>query len=448
MSHMQKFTLPPEGSSFYFIGVLGAGMMPLARFLLSRGYSVWGSDTRAPENPLPEGLDFIRGHSPDRLTDTDVCVFSLAVPYDDPELCRAAELGIRCVSRPELLGAVVESFPRSVAVAGSHGKSTVTAMLATLLGELRPTVLCGAGIGCDGFVSGDRDLLVYEACEYRDAFLSTRPTIALLLNLELDHTDYFEDISALESSFSRFAASAVRVVYNADDTRLSRICRGLDSVGFGRGEGAFYRCVALDGRRFGIFRDGVSLGESELSILGDFNLMNAVAAAAISAELGISPQGICKALAEYKGIPRRLERLGLLDGAPVLYDYAHHPSEISAGIDAVRSAFGGEITVAFRPHTYSRTESLMTEFICALGKADRVIILDVFAARERVRECADSAALAKAIGKRACYVATQSEAADILLRGHNGALILMGAGDISELKEKIEKNLDKTHAPC
>ena len=170
MSHSQKFTLPPKGSGFYFIGVLGAGMLPLARLLIARGYRVKGSDTRAPENPLPEGLDFIRGHAPQRLSDTDVCVFSLAVPYDDPELCRAAELGIRCVSRPELLGAVVESFPHSVAVAGSHGKSTVTAMLANLLGELRPTVLCGAGIGYDGFVSGADELLVYEACEYRDAF--------------------------------------------------------------------------------------------------------------------------------------------------------------------------------------------------------------------------------------------------------------------------------------
>ena len=290
--------------------------------------------------------------------------------------------------------------------------------------------------------------MVYEACEYRDAFLSTRPTLAVLLNIELDHTDYFADIAALESSFSRFASSAKRVFYNADDTRLSQICKDLESVGFGRGEGSFYRCTASGGGRFEICRDGVRLGESGLSILGDFNIMNAIAAVSVALELGLPFNGICKALEEYRGIPRRLERLGSLCGAPVLYDYAHHPSEISSGIDAVRSAFGGKITVVFRPHTYSRTASLMNDFIKALRKADRAIILDVVAAREREMLGADSRALAEGIGESAIHVSSQSEAAEILLRDRGSTIIIMGAGDVNELKEKIEKNLDKRHTPC
>ena len=448
MSHTEKFELPRVGSRLHFIGVLGAGMLPLARLLISRGYRVSGSDTRSPETPLPRDLDFREGHSPDMLSGAAVCVFSLAVPENDPELCRAAALGIRCVSRSLLLGAVVDSFRCSIAVAGSHGKSSVTAMLASLLKGRQPTVLCGAGIGSDGFVCGSDELLVYEACEYRDAFLLTRPTVALLLNLELDHTDYFKDISALERSFSRFAASAERVIYNADDPILAGICRADSHIGFGRGEESDYRCRPLGQGRFCVYRRGELLGEAMLSILGDFNIMNATAASAVSLELGVPFEEIRSALADYRGIPRRLQRLGTLCGREVFYDYAHHPTEISAGIDALRAHCGGEITVAFRPHTYSRTASLISDFATALGRADRVILLDIFAARESPIEGVSSRALADLIGERAIYAESQTLAADILLREKTGAIVLMGAGDLSQIKEIIEKNLDKHPTPC
>ena len=219
MSYSRKFRLPSFGAVFHLVGVLGAGMLPLARLLISRGYVVSGSDLRSPEGDLPQGLKFTQGHSPESVASADVCVFSLAVPEDAPELRRAVELGIPKVSRPELLGVVVESFPKSIAVAGSHGKSSVTAMLAALFECSNPTVLCGADIGDDGFIEGSGELLIYEACEYRDAFLSTRPTCAVLLNLELDHTDYFRNISALEASFSRFAAaSAIGRAVKCDTT--------------------------------------------------------------------------------------------------------------------------------------------------------------------------------------------------------------------------------------
>lgn len=447
MSQLQKFTLPPAGARVHFIGVLGAGMLPLARLLISRGYRVSGSDLRAPDHPLPEELRFVSGHSESCLDDAELCVFSLAVGEDDPELCYAESLGILCVSRPMLLGAVTELFPLSVAVAGSHGKSSVTAMLAALLSSRRPTVICGAGVGADGFISGSGEILVYEACEYRDAFLSTRPTVALLLNLELDHTDYFPDISALEESFYRFASSAERVFYSADDERLARICSGLAAMSFGRGDLADFRCLPLGGRRFGLFRDGEYLCECELSILGDFNLTNATAAAAVASELGLSPEEISAALCDYRGIPRRLERLGLVGGATLLYDYAHHPTEIAAGIDALRGEYG-EVSVIFRPHTYSRTEALMEGFVSALGRADRVVLLDVYGAREEAISGVDSAHLARAIGERAVYAESPARAAELLLSVGRGAIVLMGAGDLSEVKEIFEKNHDKSSTPC
>lgn len=448
MSYSKKTALPKSGDSVHLVGVLGAGMLPLAAFLISRGCKVSGSDLRAPERDLPRGLDFSLGHDPSRLDGASLCVFSLAVPEDDPELRYAAELGIPTVSRPTLLGAAVGSFPLSIAIAGSHGKSSATAMTAAALAPLRPTVLCGADIGECGFVSGSSDLLIYEACEYRDAFLSTEPTVAVLLNLELDHTDYFADISALERSFSSFAASARRVIYNADDARLARISEGFSSVGFGGSEGADYRCRALCHGRFSLEYRGALLGELGLSVLGDFNIMNATAAVAVAGELGLSWEGVRRALSEYRGIPRRLELLGSLRGLPVIYDYAHHPAEIAAGIAALRSVTREEISVVFRPHTYTRTASLLSGFIDALGRADRVILLDIYAAREPVLPGISSEALAEAIGDRAVYAKDQSTAAELILGGEPSAVMLMGAGDISELKEKIEKNLDKPPYPC
>ena len=443
MSQTHKFRLPRVGARIHFIGVLGAGMLPLARLLISRGYIVSGSDLRAPEGDLPPGLNFTQGHSPDNVASADVCVFSLAVPDDSPELCRAAELGIPRVSRPELLGAVVESFSCSIAVAGSHGKSSVTAMIAAVLKSLNPTVICGADIGDDGFIAGSGELLVYEACEYRDAFLKTCPTYAVLLNIELDHTDYFSDISALAASFSRFAASAERVIYNADDSRLSEICNGLNSLGFGRAESAFYRCVPLGRGSFELYRKGERACDAEVSLLGDFNLINATAAAATGYELGISWDEIRYRLAGFRAIPRRLELLGTLGGDAVYYDYAHHPSEISAGIDALRAILGGDITVVFRPHTYSRTASLKEDFKRALSRADRVILLDIFAAREAEIEGVSSERLVDEIGERAIYAESQRAAADLLLCERRGTIVLMGAGDVSELKKIIEKELDK-----
>ena len=441
MSKMKIAELLRKGESVHLIGVLGAGMLPLARLLIRLGYRVSGSDLRMPERELPPKLEFWQGHAEERLLGTSLCVFSLAVPDDDAELSFAHEHGIKCISRPELLGALVSSFPISIAVAGSHGKSTVTAMLSTVLRSLSPTVLCGADIGEDGFVAGEGEILIYEACEYRDAFLSTTPTFAVLLNLELDHTDYFADISALEASFSRFAASARRIVFCADDERLSRICRG-NSVSFGRCESSDYLCMPKRGGLC-VLRHGLPMGCAEMSVLGDFNLINATAAVAVASELGLSFDEISDAIESFHGIPRRLERLGSLRGAPVLYDYAHHPTEIAAGISAIRAFYSGPVTIVFRPHTYTRTRSLEAGFIEALSMADRVILLDVFAAREPSIDGVSSRSLAEKIGPAARYAATQSEAADMIISEAEGAVILMGAGEIIELKEKIEKNLDK-----
>ena len=445
MSDIAKIQDLPITAPIHFIGVLGAGMLPLANLLISRGYRVSGSDRRAADFPLPDGLEIWQGHDPERIPPDAICMYSLAIPEDDPERAFVTARGQTVISRPRLLGMLAAEYSVSVGVSGSHGKSTVTAMLSYLLADFSPTVLCGADIGEHGLVRGGDSLLVYEACEYRDAFLATRPTVALLLNLELDHTDYFADIHALERSFARFATSADLTVYNADDESLVRIMQSaeVNAVSFGASQLADYRYEILsvgDATCFAVYHGGELLGELCLQIPGSFNLKNALAAIAVAAELGVPADTIAERIAAFRGIPRRLERIATISGYPVIYDYAHHPTEIAAGIDAVRAAGQERVTVVFRPHTYTRTASLWDGFVRALRRADRVILLDVFAAREEAISGIDSRNLALAIGERATYARSDAEAALLILEGAPCATILMGAGDLDGVKKILTKN--------
>lgn len=429
----------------HFIGGLGAGMLPLATLLASRGYRVSASDRREPTFSLPERIEFWQGHEPERIAPDALCVYSLAVPEDDAERAFATARGQTVISRPRLLGMLASEYAVSIGIAGSHGKSTVTAMLSYILADLSPTVLCGSDIGEHGLVCGGDSLLVYEACEYRDAFLATRPTVALLLNLELDHTDYFPDIRALERSFARFSDSAELTVYNADDERLSGIMQGteVNAVSFGASSLADYRYEILsvnDATRFAVYQRGELLGEFCLQIPGSFNLKNALSAIALATELGVPADTVARRLAAFRGIPRRLERIATRLGYPIIYDYAHHPTEIAAGIDAVRAMGHESVTVVFRPHTYTRTASLWEGFVRALRRADRVILLDVFAAREEAIVGIDSRNLALAIGDRAAYARSDAEAALLILEQPPCATMLMGAGDLDGVKKILEKS--------
>ena len=426
-------------AKIYFVGILGAGMMPLARLLAEKGYTVSGSDLSAERHLDDDRITVYKGHSAEQVFGCDLAVYSLAVPKDNSELLAAREAGIPTVSRPELLGALVSEHRISVGVAGTHGKSTTTAMLGEVLSALSPTVICGAelkeGKSC---ILGGGAIAVYEACEYKDAFLATRPTVALLLNLELDHTDYFGDIDALCSSFLRYASSAQLTVYNADDENLTLISRKIEgrAVSFGASSCADYR-YEIDGlgssTRFTVYKHGRRLGAFTLGVMGCFNVQNAVAAIAVASELGMRAEEIEHGISSFRGLKRRLEKIGELSGVPLLYDYAHHPSEIFAGISAVRASGRERVTVVFRPHTYTRTKSLWDGFVSALSSADRVILTDVFAAREEAIEGINSRRLAEAIGERAEYAETPERVAELLRSTTSDSIILMGAGDLYEV---------------
>lgn len=439
------------GAAVHFIGIGGVSMYGLARLSHSLGLRVSGSDRVESENTRALSALGIRiniGHDASAVIGADIAVYSHAIADTNPELLTALGLGIPTVTRAELLGALMESYKTRIGVSGSHGKSTTVAMLDAIFRAAltEPTTLSGAGLSCgDSVAIGSRGVFVYEACEYRDSHLAFRPTLAIALNLELDHTDYFKDIDEISESFRRALSLAEGVaIINCDDENLEKIKSRISArvVTFGSGEGADYRYLISSfcegGFVFSLSHFGSEVASFTLNIPGVFNVTNAVAAIAAALEFGIDTEIVRRAIEKFSGIPRRLEPVGKRGGAPVFYDYAHHPTEIRASINTVRLLTGGEVTVVFKPHTYSRTKSLWEDFKLSLSLADRVILTDIYPAREEPISGVSSAALAKEIGKNAIFC-RDGEVSRVLDATARGAVILMGAGDMEDIKRDVLK---------
>ncbi len=433
----------------HFVGVGGVSMYSLARLAVLSGASVSGSDRYISEHAhtlASVGAHIIAGHSPENVEGAELLVYSHAIHEDNPEIIRARELGIPTVTRAEYMGAVMRDYKSRIGVSGTHGKSTTTAMLDAIFTRAmtEPTVLAGANLptGEPLRIGGD-GVLVYEACEYKDSFLKFSPTIALALNLELDHTDYFRNIDELRQSFRRALSHAERcAVINLDDEHLSEIKDSIKApvVTFGQGERADYRylIVAFDDGcyTFEISRRGNTLGSFKLSLPGVFNVTNAAGAIVAALEYGIDVETIKEAIESFGGIPRRLEYLGERYGRAVYYDYAHHPTAITATVNAVKMMTHGLVTVIFKPHTYSRTKSFWEQFRHALSLADHVILTDIYPAREEPIDGISSRRLAWEMGDHAIFC-EDSQVLFNLDFNTAGAIIIMGAGDMEAIKEDV-----------
>lgn len=431
-----------------FLGVLGSGMLPLAELLAARGYRVLGADSRLSggEIKLPRGMAEVTENDGKSLHGVGLLVYSLAISEDNPLLLAAKDMGIPAVSRAELLGAVLTDFKCSVAISGTHGKSTTVAMLGEVLeiAGWKPTVICGKDpLSESGLTPGGKDYVVLEACEYKDSFLKLSADVVAVTNIELDHTDYFPDIDRLTESFCRFVAGAGLVFLNADDphTPILRQAATGRVVTFGRSEGADYRIteytLGREGSSFRIEGKGFSPMELKLSVIGEANILDAALTVAISHTLGVEKADIKRGLSVFSGVYRRLTLLGYVEGRPLYYDYAHHPTEILNTVAALKGIYG-KCAVLFAPHTYSRTESLFEGFVNALGRADYTVISDVYAARESVGRVG-SEELAHAI-EGAVHLNGEC-AVSYLLRKTEGAIVLMGAGDVGKIKAAFEKML-------
>ncbi len=436
------------GKRVHLTGVLGAGQRGIAEILLSRGFRVSGSDVREDGAGALRalGLEFYPRQETENVKDAGLVIYTLAISAENPEYFFAKAAGIPTVSRGEFAGFLASEKKNSIAVSGSHGKSTVTAMLAHIFEgtEDGATVLSGASFG-DGSYSrlGRGENFIMEACEYKDSFLKTKPAVAVINNIELDHTDYFSGLEALKKSFIKFASGASRTaILNADDKESREIKEKISApvVTFGSVSDADYRigniAIGKGEYIFSLSKRGVDLGKFTLGIPGMFNVANAAAAIAASLESGLDLELIRGGVSSFSGVSRRLEYIGEYKARPVFYDYAHHPTEIYKGIGALKSLGYVPLTVIFKSHTYSRTRDLWDGFIRSLSYADYVIVGDVFAAREKSEDGISGEALAAAIGERAVY-SPDLEITTALDNLTRGAIIVMGAADMTEILGRI-----------
>ncbi len=440
--------------SLWFIGIGGIHMCALALLSRARGFFVAGSDIAESENTArlrAAGIGVFPCHSAAQMAEFDAVIYTLAIAPDNPEYLAAKGLGLPLFSRADYLGYLSHAYPSRIGVAGSHGKSTVTAMLGHIFHTAgrAPNVICGAVMRhADApFSIGGGNDFIYEACEYKNSFLSLPPTLAVILNAELDHVDFFENKSALLSAFGRFAAMAGGVVLPEGDADLDNaIPKEVKRHTFGLAPSADYRAegVSLIGG-FGsfelIFPHG-AVGHVTLGVSGMHNVQNALAAAAAAALSGVPAADILMALGSFRGARRRMEYRGIFCGARVFDDYAHHPTEIRAALTAARELTGGgRVFALFQSHTYSRTAAFFEEITAALRTADRVFIADIYAAREKDTLGMSAERLAAGVGKHATYAGSLSDTAAALAREllPGDLLLVMGAGDVDRIFAEFSK---------
>jgi UDP-N-acetylmuramate--alanine ligase len=429
----------------HLMGIGGAGVSALARVYLARGDEVSGcdaqsSDTTAELEDL--GVMIEVGHDPEHVLGKDLLVYSGAVRQQEPELVAARSMGVEVKTRAEALaGFIAESD--SIAIGGSHGKTTVTHMTGHVLTEagLDPTVLVGDGSHSR---AGRSRWLVAEVDESDGSLVMHHPKHAIVTNIELDHTDHFKDVDAVRDVFAQFIAGLPAdgvAVLCADDERTRSLLTPAKKVTYGFSELADYRCS--EDRPFTLRHDGSELGRINLRQRGRHNISNATAAAAMALEVGVSFAVVASALEHFPGAHRRMEFLGIYQGATVYDDYGHHPTEVRATLQAARELRHRRLIVVFQPHRYTRLLAFMDAFSRAFDAADRVIMLDVYSAGEDNLGQVSSRELAERI-PGAIYAGSFERAREVLegLVGPDDLLLLMGAGDIrkrlgNELAQKI-----------
>ncbi len=438
-------------------------MSGLARVLARQGVHVTGSDLR--ESPTLEalrresGIVATAGHQAANVQGASLVVVSAAVRGGNPEIEAARVAGVPIISRAEMLGRLMARYPQSVAVTGTHGKTTTTGMIATLLDAagLDPTVLIGGDLPrFDGNARlGGGDLFLAEACEAYDSFLDLAPKIAVVTNIEADHLDYYGDLDNVLRSFRQFLSQVTgTALLCADDANIRRLiaagCGAPECLLFGLADDADLRAtdLALDGLHpsYMAVWKGQSLGTVTLSVPGRHNVINSLAAVAVGLALGIPFARIADGLAGFSGTGRRFEQLGeTASGILVIDDYAHHPTEIRATLAAARRAYPGRRIIAvFQPHLPSRTRDFKTEFAESFGNADHVVLTDIFLAREQPLEGVTGAGLAALTADRrgvqhVTYVGDKSLLAGRLsdLVSPGDVLLTLGAGDIRAVAEEF-----------
>ncbi len=454
----------PELGPVHFIGIGGAGMSGIARILLARGVPVSGSDRRDTPTLLALralGARVSVGHDPAHLADADTVVVSTAIRPDNPELAAARERELRVLPRAVALAAVMAGR-RSVAVAGTHGKTSTTSMLTVAVQAcgVDPSFAIGGDLNESGSNAhaGEGDVFVAEADESDRSFLLLDPFAAIVTNVEADHLDNYGDLAAVEAAFDRFLGTVAAdgfVVVCADDPGAARL-RDVPTPGrlrtYGTAADADLRVtdleVAPDGTSYTAVLDGVDLGRVRIQLPGEHMALNSAAALLAGIELGLPVGGLVEGLARFGGVHRRFELKGVVDGVRVYDDYAHHPTEVSAQLRAARAVAGsGRLIVAFQPHLYSRTREFAEGFGCALGLADEVVVMDVYGAREDPVPGVTGALVADVVPLPAGQVVFEPSwsavAGHLADRARPGDVVLTcGAGDVTMIGPEVLARLE------
>ena len=441
-----RIQIPPEVKHIHCIGVGGSGMFPIIQILHSRGYLISGSDNNESDILALErqmGVRVTLGHAPENLKGADLVLYSAAIMADNPELKAARESGLPLWERARMLGAISSWYQEAVGVCGTHGKTTVTAMLTQILfgaGADPSAVIGGKLRAIDGYGrAGQSGLFVYEACEFRDTFLSTFPDTALVLNIDDDHLDYFGTVENAMRSFTRFAGMARRVLYNGDDGNTARAMAAAgtpEKITFGRGEGNDFwpANIRSEGglcRSFDLMHHGEALCRLTIHVPGEHNILNAVAAAAMAWLLGTAPEQIARHLARFTGAGRRFEVLGKVGGVTIVDDYAHHPAELAATLKAAKELDFDRVWAVFQPFTFSRTYLLLEEFAAALSIADQVVLSPIMGSREKNQWGIRSEDLGAKLPGCVCLPGFPEMADYVMENAQEGDLVLtLGCGDV------------------
>ena len=443
----------------YMIGIGGISMSAIAEYLSYKNYEVSGSDrvsSQITQRLQNKNIKVYIWHDENNIdTSIDLVVYTAAIHDDNVELAKAKKLGIKLVTRAKLLGMIMENYKYSIAIAGSHGKTSVTAMISEILIKAGkdPTIFIGGILPSinENFRMGDSQYFIMEACEYCDSFLNFHPYVGVINNIDLDHMDYFKDLKQIETSFLKFAQNIKNdglLVINDNYANAVELYNGR-KLTFGSQNSNWYATDVIYNENqcveFTAVNKEVKISKIKLKIPGYHNVLNALTAICVAYELGIDESDIKNGLENFHGAQRRFEFKGIYKGAKIIDDYAHHPNELKETIATAKKIPHNNLWFVFQPHTYTRTKIFFDDFIKVLSQIDNLILVDIYAAREKNIYGINSSDLADAInklGNNVIYCKSFDEAESYLKNKiADGDLVLtVGAGDVYKIGEYLLKN--------
>ena len=445
--------------NIFFIGIGGISMSALAELMLHKGYKVYGSD-RMPsintEKLEKNGATIYYEHKKEHIENMDLVIFTDAISFDNEEYMAAVKEKIDLVDRATFLGAIMKNYKNSIAVSGTHGKTTTTSMITEIIKDLdlNPTIMLGGQLkDIDGNIKiGDENLFLTEACEYKANILKYFPTTEIILNIDEDHLDYFDNIDHIVRTFKGYVDNLHAddyVILNVDDENVDTLfpidnCKVFT---FGIKNDADLRAKNIDFSEDGfptydLYLKGKKICHVELSVLGRHNVLNSLAAIAATYVNNIPIEDAIIGLKNYKGVERRLEEKGYYKGTKIMDDYAHHPTEIKSSIHAIKNACKGKLYTIFQPHTYTRTKLLLDAFANSFDESDVIIITDIYAAREKDYGDIHSKTLRDAISDHrdnAFYISGFEDIVKFIKENikKDDVVVTMGAGDVYKIGEMI-----------